>query len=294
MHAGCTRVCAGGNTHGTGRVPPFVSESIKIDIWSDIACPWCYIGKRKFESGAAAFAQKMGEGAPDVVIEYHSYELAPDTPVDFDGSEIDFLSSHKGMPTDQVTEMLDRVTGIASDAGLDYDFDTLKHTNTVKAHQLLHYAKSHGKQIETKERLLKAYFTEGRHVGRIADLGDLAAEVGLDRDDVVRALERRRIPRCGARRPGTRPGVRNPGRSVLRHRRQVRRLRRTGGGSFRRRPRPGLDRTRRSTIMTDKHSRPALTRLGATDAVTCEGDACALPSLAEVTAAVEKAFSRGL
>lgn len=188
MHARRSGVCAGGNTHGTGRVPPFVSESIKIDIWSDIACPWCYIGKRKFESGAAAFAQKMGEGAPDVVIEYHSYELAPDTPVDFDGSEIDFLSSHKGMPTDQVTEMLDRVTGIASDAGLDYDFDTLKHTNTVKAHQLLHYAKSHGKQIETKERLLKAYFTEGRHVGRIADLGNLAAEVGLDRDDVVRAL----------------------------------------------------------------------------------------------------------
>ena len=170
-------------------VSPIVSESIKIDIWSDIACPWCYIGKRKFENGAAAFARKTGEDAPDVVIEYHSYELSPDTPVDFDGSEIDFLATHKGLPAEQVTQMLDRVSGIAGETGLDYNFDTLKHTNTVKAHQLLHYAKAHGKQIEAKERLLKAYFTEGKHVGRVADLADLAAEIGLDRDDVVRALE---------------------------------------------------------------------------------------------------------
>ncbi|WP_411722278.1 DsbA family protein [Mycetocola sp.] len=165
-----------------------MSESIKIDIWSDIACPWCYIGKRKFEAGAVAFAEKAGDNAPEVTVEYHSFELAPDTPVDFDGSEIDFLSTHKGMPADQVRGMLDRVTGIAGEAGLDYNFDTLKHTNTVKAHQLLHYAKAHGKQSEAKERLLKAYFTEGRHVGRVEDLADLAAEIGLDRDDVVRAL----------------------------------------------------------------------------------------------------------
>lgn len=178
-----------GNTRNLERVAPIVSESIKIDIWSDIACPWCYIGKRKFENGAAAFAVKAGDDAPDVVIEYHSYELSPDTPVDFDGSEIDFLATHKGLPAEQVTQMLDRVTGIAGEAGLDYNFDTLKHTNTVKAHQLLHYAKAHGKQVEAKERLLKAYFTEGRHVGRVADLADLAAEIGLDRNDVVRALE---------------------------------------------------------------------------------------------------------
>jgi predicted DsbA family dithiol-disulfide isomerase len=166
-----------------------VSESIKIDIWSDIACPWCYIGKRKFEAGAAAFAAQAGADAPEVTVEYHSFELAPDTPVDFDGSEIYFLSTHKGMPADQVRGMLDRVTGIAGDTGLDYNFDTLKHTNTVKAHQLLHYAKARGLQLEAKERLLKASFTEGRHVGRVEDLADLAAEIGLDHADVVRSLE---------------------------------------------------------------------------------------------------------
>ena len=165
-----------------------MSESIKIDIWSDIACPWCYIGKRKFEAGAAAFADKAGASAPDVTIEYHSFELAPDTPVDFAGSEIDFLATHKGMPADQVRGMLDHVTGIAEASGLDYHFDTLQHTNTVKAHQLLHYAKARGLQVEAKERLLRAYFTEGKHVGRIDDLADLGAEIGLDRTDIVRSL----------------------------------------------------------------------------------------------------------
>ncbi|MET1051476.1 MAG: DsbA family oxidoreductase [Mycetocola sp.] len=166
-----------------------MSEPIKIDIWSDIACPWCYIGKRKFENGAAAFAAQQGSDAPDVVIEYHSFELSPDTPVDFDGSASDFLAAHKGIPADQVSEMLDRVTAIASDVGLNYDYDALQHTNTVKAHQLLHFAKAHGKQLEAKERLLKAYFVEGKHVGRIEDLADLAAEIGLDRAEVVAALE---------------------------------------------------------------------------------------------------------
>ena len=165
-----------------------MSESIKIDIWSDIACPWCFIGKRKFEAGAAAFAEQAGDSAPEVTIEYHSFELSPDTPVDFDGDEIDFLATHKGMPAEQVRGMLDHVTGIAETAGLDYHFDILKHTNTVKAHQMLHYAKAHGKQLEAKERLLRAYFIEGKHVGRIDDLADLAAEIGLDRADVVRSL----------------------------------------------------------------------------------------------------------
>lgn len=159
-----------------------MSDAIKVDIWSDVQCPWCYIGKRKFEAGAEAFGG-------DVEVEYHSFELAPDTPVDFDGTPVDYLSQRKGMPVDQVTEMLARVTGIASSVGLDYDYDHVHQTNTIKAHELLHYAKSKGRQLDMKERLLKAYFVDGRHVGRIADLADLAAEIGLDRDDVVRALE---------------------------------------------------------------------------------------------------------
>ncbi|TXN32875.1 DsbA family oxidoreductase [Lacisediminihabitans profunda] len=162
-----------------------MSEPIKVDIWSDVQCPWCYIGKRKFEAGAAQFGG-------DVEVEYHSFELSPDTPVDFDGTPVDYLSQRKGLPIDQVEKMLERVTGIAASVGLDYDFDHVHQTNTVKAHELIHYAKAQGRQLDMKERLLKAYFVDGRHVGRIEDLADLAAEIGLDRADVVRALESNR------------------------------------------------------------------------------------------------------
>ena len=157
------------------------ASPIKVDIWSDVQCPWCYIGKRKFEAGAAAYG-----GA--VEVEYHSFELAPDTPVDFDGSPVDYLSQRKGMPVEQVTRMLTNVTGIAASVGLDFDYDHVHQTNTVKAHELIHFAKAQGRQLDMKERLLKAYFVDGRHVGRIEDLADLAAEIGLDRNEVVRVL----------------------------------------------------------------------------------------------------------
>jgi predicted DsbA family dithiol-disulfide isomerase len=157
-----------------------MSAPIKVDVWSDIACPWCFIGKRKFEAGAAEFG---GE----VEVEYHSYELSPDTPVDFDGSARDYLIT-RGFPAEQIGGMLTRVTGIAESVGLHYDYDALQHTNTVLGHQLIHYAKAHGRQLEMKERLLAAYFEEGKHVGRINDLAELASEIGLDGDDVVRSL----------------------------------------------------------------------------------------------------------
>lgn len=156
---------------------------IRTDVWSDVACPWCYIGKRNLESGIAGFY------AAAVEVVYHSFELAPDTPVEFIGSEVEFLMSHRGVSAEHARAMIDRVVGIARTAGLDYDYDSLQHTNTLKAHELLHFAKERGLQLEMKERLLSAYFVEGRHVGRVDDLADLAAEVGLDREEVVRSLQ---------------------------------------------------------------------------------------------------------
>ena len=164
-----------------------MSEKVKVDIWSDVACPWCYVGKRRFETALAGFSGR--DDAPEVEIEYHSFELAPDTPVDFEGTEVDFLAKHKGMPAGQVEQMLGQMTTVAAAEGLAYDFDALQHTKTLKAHELLHFAKSRGKQVEMKERLLKAYFEQGRHVGRVDDLAELAAEVGLDADEVRTALE---------------------------------------------------------------------------------------------------------
>jgi predicted DsbA family dithiol-disulfide isomerase len=159
-----------------------MSNPIKVDIWSDVQCPWCYIGKRKFEDGAAQF-----DG--DVEVEYHSFELAPDVPVDYEGSTYDFASEHKGIPVAEVKQMIGRITGVASTVGLDFDYDRVHQTNTIRAHELLHFAKSKGLQLELKERLLKAYFMDGLHVGHIDVLADLAAEVGLDRAEAIAALE---------------------------------------------------------------------------------------------------------
>ncbi len=161
-----------------------MTSSIRVDVWSDIACPWCFIGKRKFEAGLAAF-----DGADDVTVTYHSFELSPDTPVDFEGSEVDFLSAHKGLPKEQVEQMLRQVTTIAADVGLRYDFDAVRHTKTLLAHEALHFAKEHGTQLELVERLFSAYFEEGRHVGKVDELVALGSDVGLDADALRTALE---------------------------------------------------------------------------------------------------------
>lgn len=163
-----------------------VTDEIKVDVWSDVACPWCYIGKRNLETGIAEYSRR-GSGSP-VVVEYHSFELAPDTPIDFEGSELEYLMSIKGIGREQAGQMLERVTRIAATAGLDYDFESVRHTRTVKAHQLVHHAKARGLQAEANERLFRAYFVEGRHIGRDEELADLGAETGLDRDEVLRLL----------------------------------------------------------------------------------------------------------
>ena len=158
-----------------------MTTPIKVDIWSDVQCPWCYIGKRKFEAGVAQ------SGVP-VEVEYHSFELAPDTPVDFEGTPVDYLQAKYATSREQAQSMVDRVVGIAAQVGLAYDYDHIHQTNTVLAHELLHFAKAHGRQAELKERLLAAYFVEGRHVGKPDELADLAADVGLDHDDAAAAL----------------------------------------------------------------------------------------------------------
>lgn len=158
-----------------------MSEPVSVHVWSDIQCPWCFIGKRRFETAVEAF-----DG--DVTVEYHSFELAPDTPVDFEGSAADLLSGHKGMPLDQVNQMLGQVKELAAAEGLDYDWDNVKQTKTLKAHEVLHLAKAKGVQLDLVERLFSAYFEQGRHVGHDEDLVELATEVGLDADEVRGAL----------------------------------------------------------------------------------------------------------
>jgi predicted DsbA family dithiol-disulfide isomerase len=164
-----------------------MNEPIKVDIWSDVACPWCYIGKRKLENAIDAFTAEGSQ--THILVEYHSFLLNPDMPVDYEGSQTDYLAEHKGMPRDQVISMTERLKGIAAAVGLNYDMEHMHMTNTVLAHQLLHYAKTQGKQVQMKERIMSAHFVEALHVGRIDVLAQLAADIGLDRAEVMRVLE---------------------------------------------------------------------------------------------------------
>ncbi len=105
-------------------------SNVKVDIWSDVACPWCFIGKRRFEAAVAEFS--AGGNAVDV--EYHSFELSPDTPVDYTGSHSDFLSKHKGIPEASASQMLAQMTELGKTVDIAYDYDALHTTNTIKAH----------------------------------------------------------------------------------------------------------------------------------------------------------------
>ena len=164
-----------------------MSETIRVDIWSDIACPWCFIGKRRFERAVDAYQREHPEVR--IEVEAHSYELAPDTPETYSGSEIDFLVTHKGMPRQQVESMLGNMTELAKADDIAFDFERVQHINTRRAHRLLHLAKQHGAQGELLEELFRAYFSEGKNLADDNELVRLAEAVGIDADEARVALQ---------------------------------------------------------------------------------------------------------
>ncbi|MGE5333183.1 MAG: DsbA family oxidoreductase [Nitrososphaerota archaeon] len=157
---------------------------MKVEIWSDVVCPWCYIGKRRFESALAEFPHR-----DDVEVTYRSFELDPNAPVDSAKSVTETLAEKYGVSLAQAAAMNSRVTGIAAEVGLDYHLEKAQRANTVKAHRLIHLAASKGRQNEVMERVMTAYFSEGEHIGDTATLTRLAAEAGLDADEAHAALE---------------------------------------------------------------------------------------------------------
>ncbi|MEO7126466.1 MAG: DsbA family oxidoreductase [Nakamurella sp.] len=148
---------------------------MQVEVFSDVVCPWCYIGKRRLEEALGNFAH-----ADDVTITYRSFQLDPTTPVDVPGPSAQRLADKYGVSLAEAEAMGDRVTAVAADAGLEFHTDISQPTNTFDAHRLLHFAAEHGKQAELKERLLAAYFCRGEHVGHVDSLVAIAAEVGLD------------------------------------------------------------------------------------------------------------------
>jgi predicted DsbA family dithiol-disulfide isomerase len=156
---------------------------MKVVIWSDFVCPFCYIGKRRFEQGLAQFSHR-----DQVEVIYKSFELNPQAARDGNGNVHDLLAAKYGMNHDQVTASLDGVTQMARTVGLTYHMDRTIQTNTFDAHRVAHFAASQGLLEAMTERLMKAHFTDGLHIGNQEQLATLAEEVGLDREEVIRML----------------------------------------------------------------------------------------------------------
>ncbi|WP_349627271.1 DsbA family oxidoreductase [Arthrobacter sp. C9C5] len=156
-------------------MPGWVVASMKIEIWSDVACPWCYIGKRRFETALAAFPHRDA-----VEVQWRSFQLDPSLPEHYDGTELDYLSTRKGMAQDQVAGMFEHVASLASAEGLNYRFDAVVVANSFTAHRLIHLAAAHGQQDAAKERLLSDHFEHGRDIGSREYLTSLGLELGID------------------------------------------------------------------------------------------------------------------
>jgi predicted DsbA family dithiol-disulfide isomerase len=157
---------------------------VQVEIWSDVVCPWCAIGKRRFETALAGF-----EHRDEVEVRYRSFELDPSTPRTVPGNATQRLADKYGVPLAQAEAMQQRVIVQAAGEGLDFRFDRARPGNTVDAHRLLHLAADRGLQAELNERLLRAYFTDGEPIGEVDALVRLAGEVGLDEAEARSVLE---------------------------------------------------------------------------------------------------------
>jgi len=156
---------------------------VDVEIWSDIACPWCYVGKRRFEAALEQF-----EHRDDVNVTWRSFELDPGAPRERTGDRAERLAEKYGMTVEQAREAEQQLTGVAAGEGLPFRFDIARSGTTFDGHRLVHLAQTHGLQDEMKERLLRAYFTEGELMSDPDTLVRLAGEIGIDEQEVREML----------------------------------------------------------------------------------------------------------
>lgn len=163
---------------------------MKVEIWSDVVCPWCYIGKRRFETALSRF-----DHAADVEVVWRSFQLDPSVAEGDVHPTLPALARKYGRSEDEMREQMTSLDALALREGLHYDLANGVSGNTLLAHQLIHLAAEHGKQDAMKERLLHAHFEERTSVFEVEPLVQLGTEVGLDADEVRAALaDRRYLP----------------------------------------------------------------------------------------------------
>jgi len=156
---------------------------MKVEIWSDVMCPFCYIGKRRFEQALQRFAH-----APEITVEWKSFQLDPDMPTKAGKNINQYLAERKGWSLTQAQQMNAQVTSMAAEEGLAYNFDKAVVANSFDAHRFASFAKHQGLGNEAEEVLFKAYFTKGENIADHDTLAQLGDEIGLDRVLVKKAL----------------------------------------------------------------------------------------------------------
>jgi predicted DsbA family dithiol-disulfide isomerase len=161
---------------------------MKVDVWSDIACPFCYIGHRRLE-----WALEQVGFADEVEVVYHSFQLDARAPVENAMRTTEMLARKYGMSEQQAQQMNERMMEQARDDGLELRLLDTQLTNTGDAHRVIHLAKAMGKEPQVVEQLFRAYFTESRHVGRRESLVQIAVEAGLAQVDVEAMLASERF-----------------------------------------------------------------------------------------------------
>ena len=153
-------------------------KKMKVEIWSDIMCPFCYIGKRQFEVALSQFEHKN-----NIEVEWHSFQLDSTISNNTNGLTVyEYLAQRKGISYEKSVEMHKQVVMMAKEAGLNYDFEKAIVANSFDAHRLIQIAKNYNLGDELEERLFKAYFIEGINVGDISALIDLGEEIGLEQE----------------------------------------------------------------------------------------------------------------
>jgi predicted DsbA family dithiol-disulfide isomerase len=159
-------------------------KEITVEIWSDVICPWCYIGKRKFEAALARFEHRDA-----VRVHWRSYELDPTTPKDIDETIAGRMLRRQGIPPEQAAQLLAGVSEMAAAEGLEYHLDKARPVNTFDAHRVVHLAADHDLAEPLQERLMRAYTAEGASLADRETLIRLATEAGLDAQAVGRTLD---------------------------------------------------------------------------------------------------------
>ena len=159
-------------------------NKMKVEIWSDVVCPFCYIGKRKFEAALSEFKESS-----NIEITWKSFQLSPDTRTAPEKNIHQYLAEHKGISLEHAKSLNNQVTNLAKQVGLVFNFDRAIPVNTSNAHRFLHLAKQHGFQEAAEEKVFKAYFTDGKNTDDHETLMRIGSEIGLNPDEVKQVLE---------------------------------------------------------------------------------------------------------